>query len=84
MSTDKAILDVADAFQKAYNIAVYHVEHSKPMMTRDVFIDTYFPGPDMALLFVEYQLERQELHDVYKRAYRNANSLRLLENSANA
>lgn len=75
----KALLDVADTFQKAYNIAGFHVQKNKPMMTKDVFIETYFPGPDFALLTVEYGMTREEIHDVYKNAYRKLNSKRIAE-----
>lgn len=78
METDSAILNVADAFRKAYNIGTYHVDKRKPMMSKDQFVDTYFPGPDMAVLFVEYRLTRDELHEVYKHAYRKANTFRIL------
>lgn len=84
METEKAVLDVADTFQKAYNIAVYHVDHMKPMMGKDQFIDTYYPGPDYATLFVEYQLTREEIHDVYKRSYRKANAARIAEKQIKA
>jgi hypothetical protein len=64
--------ELAQAMEKAYNIGVYHVTKLKPKMPKDQFIDTYFPGPDMATLFVEYQLDREELYSIYRRSYDSA------------
>jgi hypothetical protein len=69
LETDEITETLADMMRKAHNIGVKHANSRIFKVPKDQFIDTYFSGPTYAALFVEYQLERSELHDIYKRAH---------------
>ena len=61
----KEIVTLSDVMEKAYRIGEQHANVGKAKMPTDQLVETYFSGPDMAVLFAEYALTRKELHDIY-------------------
>jgi hypothetical protein len=61
---------VGEIYEKAYRIGEHHARNGKTIMTAKQFVETYFPGEDNSIEFVEYGITRSEIQSVYAKGYR--------------
>ncbi len=79
MSKDIGIdfIEVAQTFEKAWRIGEHHANSNKPIMSKELMSETYFSGPDWAVMALEYGFTREEIHMAYAKGYRHAINARV-------